>query len=367
MSRTLPCLFFVVPLLAACSENVFQPPPPPAVTVDYPTTKDVVDYVEFTGRTEALWTVNVPARVQGVLLSIDYSPGIEVAEGAPLFHIDPEPFAAARDAASATLKSSKAQSTLANTRAERMENSAAQGAISELQALEARAEADVTEAQVEVAEKQLAIQQLDVDYTKVLAPIKGRAMATRYSVGDLVGTLASEPLTTIYDDSSIYAWFSVPDRALLARLKAHPNVDRDEPVKVEMATEVDKDWPRTGYIDYVDPSVDVETGTVRIRALFDNKDEGLRAGLFVRVRIAAETLENALVIPEASIGSDQVGRYVYVVDDSGKVSRKNVTLGPSTGSDRVILSGLKVQDRIITKGLLRARPGAIVAPQGPDA
>lgn len=352
---------------ASCAENAFQPPPPPAVTVDSPQMQDVVQYAEFTGRTEAVVVVGVPARVQGVLLEIEYQPGELVEVGDPLFKIDPEPFVAARDAAKARVKSAKAQAQLADTRAQRMENSAESGAISELQALEARAEADVSEAQVEVAEKELAIQELDVRFTSVVAPIKGRVMASPYFVGDLVGPLTTQALTTIYDDSKIYAWFTVPDRLLLAQLNERAATGEKDFPEVDLATEVEPDYPYRGRIDYVDPSVDAETGTLRVRAVFDNAKKTLTDGLFVRIRIAAQTLQEALVIPESAIGADQVGRYVYVVDDEGLVDRRNVTLGPIAETGRVVLTGVEAGDRLIVKGLLRARPGAKVTVQDSDA
>jgi RND family efflux transporter MFP subunit len=268
-----------------------------------------------------------------------------------LFRIDPEPFVAARDAAQASVASAEAQARLADTTAQRMESSAQQGAISEVQALEARAQADVAEAQVDVAREQLKIKELDVTYTNVVAPISGRAMASNPTVGSLVGTVGSEPLTTIYDDSRIQVWFTAPDGADQGQ-PAYPEVD--------MATDIDTGFPYRGQVDYIDPAVDVQTGTVRVRAVFDNPEMRLTDGLFVRVRVAAQTLAGATVVPETAIGQDQIGRYVYVVDEQDLCQRRNVAVGPVSGPGRVILSGLAGDERVIVKGLLKVRPGAPV-------
>lgn len=359
--------FVLVAALVGCAENEFQAPPPPPVTVASPAVEDVIEYVVLTGRTEALHVVQVPARVQGVLQSVDFAAGDRVEEGQVLFRIDPEPFVAARDAAQASVNSAEAQANLADTTAQRMESSAEQGAISEVQALEARAQADVAAAQVEVAVEQLKIQELDVTYTNVVAPISGRAMASDFAVGALVGTMGSAPLTTIYDDSQIYVWFTAPDRVLLEYLRDGADKGEQAYPEVDMATEIDDGFPHRGIVDYIDPAVDPQTGTVRVRALFDNPEMRLTDGLFVRVRIASQTLPDSIVVPETAIGQDQAGRYVYVVDEQNLCRRRDVQVGPVSGAGRVVTDGLEGAERVIVRGLLKVRPDAPVTPIPADA
>ena len=349
--------------IVGCGENEFQPPPPPSVTVAPPTQRNVVEYAEPTGTTEAFRVVEVRARVQGILQAITYEEGMKVEQDAPLFRIEPALFVATRDAAHARVTSAQVQAKLADTTARRMERSAKDQAVSELQALEARAQADAAVAEVEVAKKELAIKQLDVDYTNVHAPIAGRVARSNFKVGSLVGNLESTALTTIYDDSKIYAWFTVPDRIFLLAKKVGDMKDDQPFPEIELATEVDVGFPHRGQVDYADPAIDSETGTLRIRAIFDNKDGALVGGLFVRCRIAIRTIPDALLVPETAIGVDQVGRYVFVVDSQGIVERRNVKLGPMDGNLRVISSGLKADDRVIVRGLLRARPGGKVTAQ----
>lgn len=348
-----------------CVSCTQQPPaalPPPAVTVAKPEQRDVIDYAIVTGTTEAIRIVEVRARVQGILQEISYAEGELVEIGDPMFRIDPAPFTAARDAAMARVTSAEAEERVSETTAQRMERSAQDKAVSELQALEARARAEAAAAEVEVARKEEAIKQLDVDYTDVRAPITGLAARSSYKVGSLVGAIDSAELTTIYDDSKVYAWFTIPDRTFL---EARQPEGQTKDVEIEIATENDEGFPHRGVFDYADPSVDQETGTIRVRAVFDNPERLLVGGLFVRGRIALQTLEDALLVPESALGADQVGRYVYTVDSEGKVERRAVELGPREDGLRVILSGVDADDRVIVQGLLRARPGALV--QAEDA
>ena len=351
-------------VLAACEENQFQPPPPPPVTVASPAVRDVTAYVEFTGTTESFEIVEARARVQGYLQEVAYAEGQRVEAGAVLFRIDPAPFVAARDSAKARVTQAKAEAGLAKVAAERLEIAYEDRAVSEIQFLEAKARAEAAEAAVEVAEKELAIRELDVSYCTVQSPISGLPTASKFEVGALVGTINSSSLALVEDSSRIYAWFSIPDRMLLELLSSK-DVDarREAFPEVELATETDDGFPWRGRVDYADPSVNAETGTLRVRAVFDNPDRGLVGGLFVRVRMARKTLEDAVLLPESAIGSDQAGRYVYVVGADGVVERRKVVLGPSEAGEVVITDGIAATDTVIVEGLLRARPGSKVTPR----
>lgn len=357
----------IVFALGGCGGNEFQTPPPPAVTVATPEQRDVIEYATFTGVTSADDSIDVRARVQGIVEEVAYESGEFVNEGDLLFLIDPAPFVAARDAAAAQVVTARAQAELARTQAERVERSATDGAVSELQALQARAEAEVADAAVQVAEKELAIRQLDVDYTRVVAPISGLASRSPFGVGDLVEPGASGLLATIYNDGVVNVEFAVADRVYLTALRNHG--EEGEPPPVQVATEVDDGFPFTGIIDYSDPVVDADTGTIQVRAKVQNSDRQLLAGLFVRVRLPVQVLEGALVVPQAAVGSDQVGPYVLVVNGENVVERRDVVLGPLDAGGRVVLDGLAASDRVVVRGLLKARPGSPVTPQeaGVDA
>jgi len=355
-------LMLIVLSASGCGDNEFQPPPPPMVTVAAADVRDVTEYAEFVGTTDVATSIDIRARVSGILQEVRFESGTLVEAGDSLFLIDPEPFVAQRDAIQAKVESAEAELKLAETRAERIERSARDGAVSELQALEARAEADAAAAALKVAQKDLAIRQLDVDYTEIAAPISGFIEKSPFDVGDLVGNTADASLlTTIYDDSKIDVYFSVPDRVYLQATRQEP-ADTKTPV-VEIGTEIDDGFPFLGEIDYFDPTVDEATGTIRIRAVVDNPDRRLVGGLFVRIRLPIGTIEDALLIPQAAIGADQIGSYVLVVDDAGVVERREVELGPVDGTHRVITSGIIADDRVVVRGLLRARPGATVDPQ----
>jgi len=349
-------------LFSACSEPPKKaPPPPPVVTVETPTAKKVTIYRTFTGRSESFERAEVRARVEGVLTEVTYDERDPVEKGAAMFRIDPAPFQAARDAANAEVLANAASVRLADTTARKLEKAFETKSVSELQALEARAQHEVASAKLEVARKQLAIKDLDLSYTNISAPIAGRPMQTDYVVGSLVGTLGSGPLTTIVDNRKIRVWFSVDDRTVLKLLDEKRA--QDEAVVVEMAREGDAEFKFRGTIDYYDPKVNEATGTLRMRAVFDNADKQLVPGLFVRVRIAAGVLPDALLVPESALAADQAGRHLLVVGADNVVERRAVEFGALLAEQRVIISGLKPTDRVIVKGLLRARPGAKVNPQ----
>lgn len=353
-------------VLAACgAKNEFQPPPPPRVTVATPVIRDVTTYEDFTGTTEAVDVVEIRARVQGILHEIAYAEGRPVEAGAVLFRIEKDRFEAERDAALAQVTAAETEARQAEVAAQRMERSLEDEAVSELQALEARAKAATAAAAVEVARSRLAIDELELSYTEVTTPIAGRAERSSFAVGSLVGGLGGAPLTRIHDESKINVWFSVPDRLVqTTRVKsiASGTASQTEYPEVELRTEVDDGWPHRGRIDYADPAVDAETGTLRIRAVFDNATRQLLPGLFVRIRVAGRRLEDALLVPEEALGADQLGRYLLVVGDGDVVERRAVELGPRDGRDRVVLSGVEPGERIVVQGLLRARPGARVTP-----
>lgn len=358
--------------LAACGD---APAPraasPPPVVVATPEVRGITLYEVVSARTEPFETVEVRARVEGVLLEVAHAEGLPVQQGDLMFRIDPEPFAARRDAAQAEVASAEAQAELADITATKLESAYEDRAVSEIQALEARAKHHVARQQVEVAQKSLAIRQLDVEYTEVRAPISGRAVKSDYFVGSLVGGLRSSALTTIVDDGKVRAWFTIPDRIYLAfvedrRASGEATDAGDVLPEVELAREIDEGFPIRGRVDYVDPQVDVETGTLRVRATFDNAEGLLKGGLFVRIRLRTGELADAVVVPEVALARDQQGEHVYVVGPGDVVERREVVLGSRVDGGIVVMEGVAAEDRVIVAGQLSARPGAKVAPRGQE-
>jgi len=349
-------------LLGGCDEREVVAPPPPEVGVAQPIVREVTRYAEFTGRTEAAQVVEVRARVEGVLIEMLAPPGSKVDEGELLFRIDPDLFVAERDAASARVQRAEAELGVARVRLDRTRRAAERGAANDIEVLEAQASVDTAAADLEVAKRELAIKQLSVDYTEIRAPLAGEIEAGAPDLGSLVGGIGSRSLTRIYDTSSVRVWMTVPDRLYLQT--AASGNDRQPPrateglaYPIEIATEADRGFPHAGVVDYVDPAVDPETGTIRLRATVPNPSGALKPGLFVRTRLVAGQIEDAILVPEAAIGSGQIGRYVLVVAEDGLVQARPVELGAREGKLRVIESGLSPDDRVIVSGILRARPG----------
>ncbi len=345
--------------LPACEERVVVTPPPPEVGVAQPIVRDITRYADLAGRTEAAQVVEVRARVEGILLDASAAPGSSVKEGDILFRIDPDLFTAERDAAAARVDRAAAELKVAEVKLDRVRRAADQGAANEIAVLEAEAAVDTAAADLEVARRELAIKQLSVDHTEVRAPLAGELEAGAPDIGSLVGTPGEAPLTRIYDTSSVRVWLTVPDRLFLETAARNPpgetNAELAYPIRV--ATEADEGFPHPGVIDYVDPAVDTQTGTIRLRATVPNPTGALKPGLFVRCRLVAGELQNAILIPEAAISSGQIGRYVLVVAENNIVEARPVTIGPREGPLRVIDAGLEPTDRVIIRGLLRARPG----------
>ncbi|MEM1013289.1 MAG: efflux RND transporter periplasmic adaptor subunit, partial [Planctomycetota bacterium] len=201
---------------------------------------------------------------------------------------------------------------------------------------------------------------LDVDDSEIKAPRAGLIQKASVEEGDLISAGGQTLLATIYDDTTIDVWFSVPDRVYLRAVR---NTPEGAPPTVGVRTELDDDFPFSGEIEYADPVADELTGTIRIRASVDNPDRTLLGGLFVRVRIPTGQLDEAVLVPEAAVLRDQVGPYVLVVGEGNVVERRNVELGATDAGDVIVTSGLAAEDRLVTRGLLRARPGAPVTPK----
>ncbi len=344
----------------------FVAPPPPDVTVSAPLKQEVTDFLEFTGNTKPIEAVEIRARVQGFLDSMNFQPGAKVKAGDVLFVIDPRPFQARVDQQEATLKSREAAYRLSKVKADKTESLFRTSSVSELSALEDKANRDVAEAEVGVAKANLEDARLQLDYTKVKSPVNGTVGRNLVDLGSLVGAQEKTLLTTVVNDESMYAYFNLSEMDLLKLTKTYgPGGGKENPNRPDvpclLARADEDDFPHKGKLDFVDTQLDPGTGTLQLRALFPNDKGMLFAGLFVRIRVPLQKRE-ALLVPNLAVGQDQGGRYVLVANKDNVVEQRQVEIGQQVDRLRVIEKGISADDRVIVNGMQRARPGGKVNP-----
>lgn len=375
-NRALPAagLLALAALLPGC---VKEPPgpakaPPPEVLVSTPVTGEITDFEDFTGRTQAVRTVEVRARVTGYLDKVNFKDGIEVEEGDLLFVIDPRPYRAELNRTEALLVQTEARTKRLEADFRRAKATFNRGAISR-EEFDAKA-SDYAEASAAVgsarANRDLAA--LNLDFTRVIAPISGRISRRMVDEGNLVQADVTA-LTSIVSVDPMYVYFDIDERTLLRirRLiregKVHSRTEAEVPVMAALADE--EDFPHEGMIDFSDNQVDPSTGTLRVRAVIPNPANGdgkarvLSPGLFIRVRLPIGNPRKALLVAEQAMGTDQGRKFVYVVNDQDEVTYRPVKTGTLDHGMRVIEEGLTLEDRVVVTGLQRIRPGAKVVPK----
>ena len=359
--------------LPACKQkaNVYAPPPPPDVTVDHPVRKPVTRYLEYTGTTEAFEQVELRARVAGFLDKVNFKPGAAVKKGDLLFVIDPRVYEAQEKQAEADGAARKAALNLAEITLQRVQQLAKSNASNPQELDRAVADRDQAKAQADLAEAALATAKLNVEFTQVRAPIDGRITKNLVDVGNLVGA-AGQPtvLATLVSAQPLYVSVDVSEDDVLAVRKARMARDPGaEPGQIsagewrpaELATADTDQFSVKGRIDYVDPGLNPQTGTIRVRCRFENEDGVLLPGLFVRLRVLLDTQEQTLA-PDTALLTDQSGRFALIVNDKDTVEARRVKIGTLDSGLRVVTEGLGATDRIIVNGLQRARPGMVVKP-----
>lgn len=357
--------------LAACGGEAKPPskPAPPAVTVAKPLVKQVTDWDEYTGRLEAVDSVEVRARVSGYLQSVHFKDGAIVERGDLLFVIDPRPYQAALDQAVARADQADARLELARNDRVRAERLFESRAISE-EEVDARIQTErAAVARLEAAHAAVDVAELDLDFTRVRAPITGRISRELVTEGNLIsgGSAGSTLLTTIVSLDPIHVYFTADEHSVLrymrlARSGARPSSRvTPNPVRLQLADE--QGFPHRGHMDFVDNRMDGATGTMLGRAVVPNPDYMLVPGLFARVRLLGAGPYPALLIPDEAIGTDQAQKFVYVLGDDNVATRQEVQLAESHGGLRVIREGLKADDKVVVKGIQRASVGSPVSPK----
>jgi RND family efflux transporter MFP subunit len=359
-------------VLAACGKG--QPPaapPPPAVTVANPTKQMIVDKDEYVGRFVAVDMVEIRARVSGYLDAVHFTDGAIVKQGDLLFTIDRRPFQNALDQATANLAQAHANLAYADADLVRAQQLVREKTISEQvfqQRTQAKKTAEAAVGASEAAQRQAA---LDLAFTELRAPITGRIGDRRVSPGNLVtgGTTGNTTLlATIVSTDPIRFEFTFDESSYLRykRLAEQGGKDvatRGAQTKVALKLLDEKDFPHEGTMDFVDNVIERTSGTIRGRAVFSNAHGLFTPGMFARVQVVASSPYEALLIPDAAIGSEQARKFVLTVDPDGTARQKYVTIGVLSGNLRVIKEGLSADDRVIVDGLMRARPGTKVTPE----
>jgi len=372
-SRLSAALILLAPALAGCGQGQppgSGPPPPPTVTVAKPVERGIVDQDEYVGRFVAVDSVEVRARVSGYLDQIHFRDGQMVKQGDLLFTIDKRPFQNTVAQARGTLAQAKANLAFTEADLERAKQLVRDRTITE-QTFDQRTQAQRSAA-ASVASNEAAVRQaeLDLEFTELRAPIAGRIGDRRVSRGNLVtgGTGATTMLANIVSLDPIRFEFTMDEASYLRYERFSSSgkevTGRDGGVIVELKLLDEKTFEHRGYMDFVDNTIDRSSGTIRGRASFSNPDAVLTPGMFGRIRVPGSPTYNALLLPDAAIGTEQIRKFVLVVGDDNTAVQRYVTLGPLSDDNlRIIKDGIKAGDRVIVNGLMRVRPGQKVTPQ----
>ncbi len=359
-------------LASGCEEkNAYVAPPPPKVTVAAPVQQPVTDFLDFTGNTQAVHTVQLPARVEGYLVGLHFQDGADVKQGDLLFTIQPDQYRAQLQQAEAEVLTQKAALFHAETEFQRYSRLVQQKAAPQTEVDRWQFERDSARAALLNAQAEVELAKLNLGYTRVMAPFDGRMGRRLKDPGNLVGAGGDTILAEINQIDPIYVYFTINELDLLRvkrlqRETGGPDY-RIAPVPAFVGLANEDGYPHEGRIDFAAITVDPSTGTLLLRAIVPNKDRLMVPGLFARVRVPIGRQANAILVPEVALGADQLGRYVLVVNDQNVVERRGVKVGSAEGTMRVINEGLKGDERIIVNGLLRAIPGREVNPQVAEA
>jgi RND family efflux transporter MFP subunit len=353
--------------LSACEQNSFVPPPPPKVEVAPPVQRPITRFLDATGNTAPIKTVDLVARVQGFLQSINYQDGTFVKEGTTLFTIEPETYKLKLEQAQAAEAGAQASLKQADADFRRQSDLVQRQAVSQATLDTSTSARDNAQANLQQAQVNTKIAAVNYGYTNVTAPFDGIVSAHLISVGELVGAASPTQLATIVQLDPIYVNFNVNEQDVL-RIREEARrrgitVNELRQLPIEVGLQTDSGFPHKGKLDYVSPTLNQSTGTLAVRGVLPNPDRVLLPGFFVRVRVPFDQQQDALLVPDVALGSDQAGRYVLVVNSENVVEQRKVQTGPVEGDLRVIESGLKPDDRVVIAGLLRAIPGQKVDPQ----
>jgi len=379
MTGTLPVLATLLSLLlAGCNKedakNTYVPPPPPEVQVSTPLAKEVTRELAYTGQITPEATVELRARVQGFLEKMNFVEGQNVRKGDLLFVIDTRQYQAAVDMATARVEATKASLEGAINDAKLAQELADKNAGPRIDAIIKAAKRDTIAAQLDSDKASLVNARLDLDFCTIHAPMDGRISESQVDVGNLVGRDGPTLLATIVQTNPVYVNVDVSEsdvlkvRELVAATGNRPEGLQPGQVapgkwrEVYLTIPGHEKYRFDGHVNYIDPQLDQETGTLRVRSVFENSKDVLVPGIFVTLHFPIATYET-LLVPDAALLSDPLGRYALVVDETDTVQIRRITAGERRGTLREVSDGLKPADRVVTLGVLKARPGSKVTPK----
>ena len=379
-------------MLSACGDNKEEKPqsrPIPEVTVATPVVTSITNYNIFTGNTVAVESVDIVARVEGFLESVDFEPSTIVKKGDLLFQIEDGKYKALLENAHAAVHSAEASLKLAKVEVRRKTQAAKSNAVSKLDVEKSESDRDVAKANLKSAQASFKEAELNLSYTKIKSPINGMVSRNLVDAGNLVGHGGVTVLTTVNKMKPMYVYLSVPESNILNFLDQQPiakeNIENssdikssgDETTQIKSRHKIESEqhqafvergnetgFPHAGFIDFINNTVDKSIGTVEVRVQLSNEEQNFFPGLFVRIKIPGETLDNAVLIKEVAVASGLAGKYVFTVDKDNIVKTQPVTLGlPQKDGFIHITAGLDGDETYIVNGLLRAREGLPVTPK----
>ena len=366
--KKLMYIFLVLSVLTGCKEKkdagAMKGMPTLAISVAKPIVKDITLTKDYQGYLTTEKTVNLVARVNGTLQSVSYAPGGRVKKGQLLFVIEPTLYNDKVAQAEAELKTAQAQLEYARNNYSRMKEAVKSDAVSQIQVLQS--ESSVTEgvAAVSNAEAALSTARTNLGYCYVRAPFDGTISKSTVDVGSYVGgSLQPVTLATIYKDDQMYAYFNVADNQWLemSMNNQQPTKELPKKIMVQLGKEGTESYPAT--LDYLSPNVDLNTGTLMVRANFDNPQGVLKSGLYVSITLPYGEADHAILVKEASIGTDQLGKFLYAVNDSDIVHYRHIEIGQLINDTlRQVLGGLSPQQRYVTEALMKVRDGMKIKP-----
>lgn len=353
----------VLPLLIGCGKNkeTARIIPVPEITVALPNVQNITLTKEYPGYLTSEKTVNLVGRVNGTLQTIAYAPGSQVHQGQVLFVIEPTLYQDNVQQAEAALKTAHANLDYTKNNYERMQEAVKTDAVSQIQVLQAESNVATSQAAVSNAEAALNTARINLSYCTVRAPFNGTVSRNLVDVGSFLnGSVQPVTLATIYKDDKLYSYFNVADNQWLSML-----TQQEDKIPHQVTVGLGKDgilnYPAT--LDYLSPNVDLNTGTLTIRARLDNPKGLLKSGLYVSVTLPYGEQKQAILIADASIGTDQLGKYIYVVNDSNIVHYRHIEIGQLIGDSlRQVKQGLSPQERYVTKALMKVRDGMKIHP-----
>lgn len=353
--------------LAACKEKSRPAETPiPSISVATPEIKDITLTKNYPGYLSSEKTVNLVARVNGYLRISHLNPGAKVKQGDLIFVIEPDTYEDNVTQAEAALKTSQAQLDYARSNYERMKEAAKSGAVSQIQVLQAQSTAAEMEASVRNATAELNTARTNLGYCYIRAPFDGRITRASYDVGNYInGSVQPVTLATLYKDDLMYVNFNIEDNQFMKMMMIAAQNDSTVKIPQEVVVHLGQDGQQTytGHLDYLSPNVDLSTGTLNVRANLDNKEGTLKSGLYVTITLPYSEQKNAILVRDASIGTDQLGKYLYVVNDSNIVRYRPIEPGQLVDDTlRQVTSGIQPGERYVTTALLKVRDGMSIKP-----